>query len=84
MMVTKNKLDDQLQFFPEIRRYMVAIAKEKLRYHQVLIKNVITRYQDPTSIGKLIEARMKCKYITTHISLKRQINRKKFKHLTKQ
>ena len=29
MKVNKYKLDEQLQFFPEIRRYMVAIAKEK-------------------------------------------------------
>jgi CRP-like cAMP-binding protein len=29
MKVNKIKLDEQLQLFPEIRRYMVAIAKEK-------------------------------------------------------
>jgi hypothetical protein len=47
MKVNKNKLDDQLQLFPEIRRYMVAIAKEKHNYHKVLIKNLIQRFRGP-------------------------------------
>ena len=47
MLVTRSKLDEQLKLFPEIRRYMVAIAREKLKYHKILIQNVVTRYQDP-------------------------------------
>jgi len=46
MTIKKRHLIDSLNRFPEISTYMCLIAKEKRRYHKILIESVLERYAD--------------------------------------
>jgi len=56
---------------------MVAIAREKQKYHQILVESVLERYRDPAQWDKLLEARLDNRHITTYMSLKRQLKKGK-------
>ena len=79
MVIKKRELDDHLRLFQEIRGYMAGIANEKVRYHQVLINQIIANYKNPEISKRMFETRMmpSLHFITTYLSLKRQLSRKK-------
>jgi len=58
---------------------MNQIAKEKQRYHKVIINSILNRYSNPNDeeFSNLIKQRMEDYEITTHISLKRALKKSK-------
>ena len=65
---------------------MVLIAKAKTDYHQRLIDSIIDRYADADQRRSLVEDRMSSehKYITTHMTLKRTMYKKKLRQKARQ
>lgn len=55
---------------------MHRLALEKQRYYESLQVMVLNRYEDQAQIGKLIQARMEKRFITTYLSLKGQLKKK--------
>lgn len=77
MIIKRRQLVDELHKFIAIKDYMIAIAKEKKKYHKVLINSILNRYKNPAEGSKLIEQRMKDYQITTHMSLKQALKKNK-------
>lgn len=44
--------------FGEIKNYMETIAREKVRYHDMLKASVLVKYRDPRHAKKLISLRL--------------------------
>ena len=79
MTIKKRHLQEQLQRFSEIGRYMVLIAKEKRKYQKKLIDNIYEKYKDPSFRKINYEGRMQedLRYITEHMSTKRRLVKSK-------
>jgi len=46
LFVKKNKLDEILENFPAIEKYMKELAKEKVKYSLILQDSIVKRYSD--------------------------------------
>jgi hypothetical protein len=74
LMIKRRDLMQSLMAFPEIRKNMVQVAIEKLKYLHKLKQEVTQRYinaHNTDNYLELIESRKKNASITYHISLKR-------------
>ena len=86
MILKKRHIIEQLARFKRIKDYMVLVAKAKTDYHQRLIDSIIDRYADADQRRSLVEDRMSSehRYITTHMTLKRTMYKKKLRQKAKQ
>lgn len=82
LFVKKFKVDEVLVNFPAIESYMKALAREKSNYSLILQDAIVKRYEDPRQSKDLIKKRMESETITTYMSLKRQMKRKKENEVT--
>ncbi len=73
-------IDELNKFFKE-KEYMNNLAKEKKKYHKILLNSILNRYNSEDEARQLIETRMEDGVITTHMSLKQAL--KKNKEVTK-
>jgi hypothetical protein len=80
MVIKKKQLEEQLVHFPKIRDFMVNIADEKKRYHNVLIKESINCYSQ-NDVYCYEKLGIKSRQFTTHMSLKRQLKKQKQRKL---
>lgn len=75
MILKRTALESVLNEFPQHKKEMIKLTREKQRYYKFLREEVRKRYSNLSTIKGLIKLRMQQPFITTHLSLKRQLKK---------
>jgi hypothetical protein len=79
MVIKKKHFEEEMKKFPQIYNFVRNVAFAKLDYHASLINIIVRKHQEEENIKALIKNRMINVRMTTHMSLKRILKKKKIR-----